>query len=624
VSVWGIGVFAGLHVGMDGLRDVPVSRIKGIRQGCTARFAANRLPPGTIHDAFHTDRCTVGDVADRPTAAATKRVDCGKKAVMARKLAIIALVALSAALSLLPGRPGAASAPVQVSVLSQPAHALATAFATKAGDLDLTFDGDGKVLTDFGQIDGIEDLVVQNDGKIVAVGTTMNQSTSVDQFALARYASDGSLDTGFGTGGRVTTEFGGRANAAYAVALQGDGKIVAAGATWTPPLFVAIGGPTGTDIALARYNADGSLDTSFGVGGKVVTDFNLTHEAAYGLAIQPDGRLVVVGSTRPFGRFETNPFDFALARYNPNGGLDTSFDGDGKVSTAFTPGWSDLGYSIAMAPGGKIVAAGWAAPDGVSGPGVIDVARYNADGSLDASFDGDGRLVSAPGTDNGAFAVVVQPDGRVVVAGSVSRFRAKLALVRYTVGGRLDATFGTGGVASADFGPRYAGAHDLVRQRDGKLVAAGSVSPSAEPNEYAFAVARFERSGKPDRSFHGGAISTDIGAWDEARAVALQADGKIVVGGFSGQLSSGGPVAAGDFVVARYLGAPPPCKVPNVRGRKLAVARLAIRKARCRVGKVRRKASKKVKRGRVMSQSPKAGTTIPNLGKVNLVVSRGR
>jgi uncharacterized delta-60 repeat protein len=548
----------------------------------------------------------------------------GKKAVIARKLAIIALVALSAALSLLPSRPAAASAPVQVSGLRRPAHAFATVFATRAGDLDRTFNGDGKVLTDFGQIDGIEDLVVQSDGKIVAVGTTKNTSTSADtQFALARYTSNGSLDTSFGAGGRVTTEFGARANSAYAVALQGDGKIVAAGATWTPPLSAADGSPTGTDIALARYNGDGSLDTTFGVGGKVVTDFNLTHEAAFGLAIQSDGRLLVVGYTRPFGAFDTNLPDFALARYNPGGSLDTSFDGDGKVSTAFTPGWSDLGHSITLAPGGKIVAAGQAFPDGVSGPGVIDVARYNTDGSLDASFGGDGRVVSAPGTNNSAFGVVVQPDGRVVVAGSVLRFGAKLALVRYTAAGSLDSTFGSGGVASADFGPRYAGAFDLVRQPDGKLAAAGSVSTSsAEPYEYAFALARFESSGKPDRSFHGGAISTEFGAWDEARGIALQPDGKIVVGGFSGQLPSGGTVTAGDFALARYLGAP--CKVPDVRGRRLAVARSTIRKARCTVGKIRRKASKKVKSGRVISQRPKAGTTLPSLGKVNLVVSRGR
>jgi len=525
--------------------------------------------------------------------------------------AAAALVALSAALSLLPGGRAAASEPVQLNRLGLPARAFGAALVTGVGALDPTFGAGGKVRTDLGgQIEWIEDLAVQSDGKIVAVGTTGTQTTS-SEFALARYASDGSLDASFGAGGKVTTDFGGRA---FAVALRGDGKIVVAGDG-------ARGGATGDDIALARFNTDGSLDTSFGVGGKVLTDFNSTNEAASELAIQPDGRLVVVGYTGPFGPYVTNPPDFALARYNPNGSLDTSFDGDGKVSTAFTAGWSDQGYGIALAPDGKIVAAGWGIPAGASGPGVIDVARYNADGSLDASFGGDGTLVSAPGSNNGAFAVVVQPDGRVVVAGFVG---SDLALVRYTVRGSLDSTFGIGGVARADYGTQQALAWDLARQPDGKLVAAGSTLPKtdAEANAEAFAVARFESSGKPDKSFSGGAISTDFGAWDLALAVALQADGKIVAGGVAGQSDPERGVTA-DFALARYLGGPPACKVPNVRGKKLALARPAITKAHCRVGKVRRKASKNVQRGRVISQSPKAGKRLPNRSKVNLVVSRG-
>ena len=530
---------------------------------------------------------------------------------MARKLAIIALVALSATLSLLPGRPAAALEPLGTTGLALPGFL--PRYAKSASALDPTFGKGGKVRTDLGQIEGIEDLAVQRDGKIVAVGTIQHPTTFDTRFALARYAADGSLDTSFGAGGKVTTDFEGTSGA-FAVAVQVDGKIVAAG--------VAGGGPTGADIALARYHADGSLDSSFGAGGKVVTDFALTHEAANGLTIQPDGRLVVVGSTRPFGPHLP---DFALARYNPNGSLDPSFDGDGKLSTAFSPGWGDQGLGVALAPDGKIVAAGWATSNGASGPGVIDVARYNADGSLDGGFDGDGRVVSAPGDDNAAFAVVVQPDGKVVVAGSVFETRAELALVRYATDGSLDTTFGSAGVATADYGGQQAGAQDLLRQPDGKLVAAGTTTPdSADFNASSFAVARFESSGKPDRSFYGGAISTDFGAWDWAFGVALQPDGKIVAGGFSGEIQNGGLLSAEDFALARYLGGLPPCKVPSVRGRKLAVAVSAIRKAHCRVGKVRRKASRKVKRGRVISQSPKAGKRLPNRSKVNLVISRVR
>lgn len=520
---------------------------------------------------------------------------------MGRAVAIISLAALSTALALLPGHPAGASPRGSVSPLGPP----------RAGDLDRTFDGDGKVVTDFGAFEAVEDLAVQSDGKIVAVGTRWNPDTQEAQFLLARYRRNGSLDPTFGTGGWVTTRFGNRGTFANAVVLQGDGKIVVAGTTG--------GGPTGADIALARYSADGSLDTSFGIGGKVVTDFYGTHEAALAVAVQRDGRLVAAGLTRQFGSFDANPPDFALARYTPDGRLDISFDGDGKVVTAFTPGWSELAYDVALDPGGKIVAAGWAAPDGVSGPGTVDVARYNTDGSLDQTFDGDGKVVSAPTGDNGGFGVVVQPDGKVVVAGFAF---GRLTLFRYTRGGALDATFGDSGLASAPLG---LGANDVVRQRDGKLVAVGTEAPlSGEPNASTFAVARFQKTGKPDRTFHGGAVSTNFDGWDEAQAVGLEPDGKIVVGGFSGEFPAGGPILAQDFALARYVGTAPPCKVPNVRGRKVQAAKAAIAAASCRVGKVSRTTSTRVSRGRVVSQKPKPGTTLPRLSKVDLVVSRGR
>ena len=267
---------------------------------------------------------------------------------MARKLAIIALVALSAGLALLPGRPAAASSPDRVDRARSGLPTSLRRVVQPAGAPSIRPSAPvEKSARISARSTGSKISSVQSDGKIVAVGTTQHPTTFDTRFALARYAGDGSLDTSFGVGGKVTTGFGGTSNLAFAVAVQGDGKLIAAG--------VAGGGPTGADIALARYNADGSLDASFGAGGKVVTDFALTHEAAYGLATQPDGKLVVVGSIRPFGPYATNLPDFALARYNPNGSLDTSFGGDGKVSTAFTAGWGDQGFGIALAPGGKIV-----------------------------------------------------------------------------------------------------------------------------------------------------------------------------------------------------------------------------------------------------------------------------
>ncbi len=182
------------------------------------------------------------------------------------------------------------------------------------GSLDTSFSGDGKQTTDFGGFgqDGATGVALQGNGKIVAVGSTGRHPSS--DFALARYNPDGSLDTSFSGDGRQTTDFGGL-DTATGVALQGDGKIV------------VVGRGDARDFALARYNPDGSLDTSFSGDGKQTTDFFGGIDEATGVALQGDGKMVVVGRARRR--------DFALARYNPNGSLDTSFSGDGKQTTDF-------------------------------------------------------------------------------------------------------------------------------------------------------------------------------------------------------------------------------------------------------------------------------------------------
>ena len=499
---------------------------------------------------------------------------------LAPKPLIRALVVLGAAFALLLGQPADAGAP---------------------GTLDTSFGHHGKVITDFGRVDGIEDIAIQPDGKIVAVGDSWLLGTGSDHFALARYAKSGALDPTFGLGGKVTTDFGSLTSAAYGVALQRDGKIVVAGLA-------------GGDIALARYEPDGSLDGSFGESGKVLTDLGV-YSAAFRIVLQPDGKIVVAGPTREHGSYDAHPPDFVIARYTTDGTLDPSFAAGGVVITAFQPGFADTPYGVALAPGGKIVAAGTGLPGGFSGPGVIDIARYNADGSPDTTFAGDGALVSMPTDDSYSYGgVVVQPDSKIVVAGAVSI--GGMALIRYTTTGALDPTFG---FARGDVVSALGGAEDLVRQPDGKFVVAG-VKGVSETNAE-FMVARFKRSGALDSSFHGGAAITDLGAVDQARAVALQPDGKIVLGGISEQISNGF-TEAGDFALARYVGVAN-CRVPSVVGKTLRAAKTAIARANCRVGRVGRRASASA-RGRVVSQRPPPGKTFANRSKIDLVVSRGR
>ncbi|MCI0529632.1 MAG: hypothetical protein L0Y56_19490, partial [Nitrospira sp.] len=190
------------------------------------------------------------------------------------------------------------------------------------GDLDPTFGTGGKAITDFGGSDQASAIALQANGKIVVAG-----SSEIDgflDFALARYNTDGSLDTSFGTAGKVTTDFGGSNGGAFAVALQQDGRIVAAGRT-----FIFFG--LTSDFALARYNTDGSLDTSFGTAGKVTTDFGGNNDGVFAVALQADGKIVAVGSSQ-IGIMNS---DFALARYNPDGSLDSSFGSGGMVTTDF-------------------------------------------------------------------------------------------------------------------------------------------------------------------------------------------------------------------------------------------------------------------------------------------------
>jgi len=227
---------------------------------------------------------------------------------------------------------------------------------TQDGSLDPTFDGDGRVTTDFGFFDGAADVVIGADGKIVAVGTTSDQGSGQSDIALARYQPDGSLDTSFGVGGKVTLDFA--TDSGSAVALQADGRIIVAGSANYSPAVLNM------DFVVARYNSDGSLDPSFSGDGTVTIDFG-PEDLARELALQSDGKILVVGRADPDGGGDMQA-DFALARLNSDGSLDTMgldpyvdapFGTGGKVTTDF--GASDELFAVGIETGGRIVGAGW-------------------------------------------------------------------------------------------------------------------------------------------------------------------------------------------------------------------------------------------------------------------------
>jgi uncharacterized delta-60 repeat protein len=404
--------------------------------------------------------------------------------------------------------------------------ASSTPVSATSGVLDPSFGTGGRVTTDLGG--GFADayaLAQQPDGKIVAVGHT---TVAVgDDFALVRYRTDGSLDPGFGTGGVVTTDFFGVFDHANAVALQRDGRIVAAGSAFSGSL------PGHDDFALARYRTDGSLDPSFGTGGKVTTSIG-EFNRAWAVAVQHDGRIVAAGYAS--GRF-------ALVRYRTDGSLDPSFGTAGVVTTD-VPGGAEEIFGLTIQRDGRIVVAGYAS-------GAFALARYDRNGALDPSF-GTGGIVT---TDFGGFAyasaVTLQPTGRIVAAGRATvpgNPPSDIALARYRSDGALDATFGTGGRVTTDFGGDDQ-AYAVGLQRHGRIVVAGTSLTGPTNND--FALARYRSDGSLDPAFAaGGRATTDFaGSFDQARAVLVQRDGRIVA---AGRAVVG---AVDNFALARYLAA---------------------------------------------------------------------
>jgi uncharacterized delta-60 repeat protein len=393
-----------------------------------------------------------------------------------------------------------------------------TAWAA-GGDLDPTFGSGGRVTTSFfGVFDRAWAAAVQTDGKIVAAGDAVD--SSIRDFALARYNTDGSLDPTFGVGGEVTTSFFGSNDEARAVAIQGDGKIVVAG--W------ALNASTDWDFALARYKTDGSLDSTFGTGGKVTTDFFGFADFANAVAIQGDSKIVVAGDAAHSFTSPTN-YDFALARYNADGTLDSTFGSGGKVTTEFS-GNDDSAQGLAIQGDGKIVAAGFAV---VTAPvGDFALARYNPDGTLDTAFGTGGKVTTDfRGGSDAAHGVAIQGDGKIVAAGVNAIGNGDFALARYNADGTLDGTFGTGGRVSTGFLGDRDSATAVAIQGDGKIVAVGS----ANGTDYEFALARYNPDGTLDGTFgSGGKVTTDFfGGDDFANGAAIQADGDITAAGYA-------------------------------------------------------------------------------------------
>jgi uncharacterized delta-60 repeat protein len=334
---------------------------------------------------------------------------------------------------------------------------------TRDGLPDSSFGQGGIVIASTASSNIAYAVAVQTDGKILTAGIGLAD--------LTRYNSDGSLDTSFGTGGNTGT-----AIRAYALALQPNGKILVGG--YLPVSY------QNTDFAVARYNSDGTLDTSFGSGGKVTTEFLGGHDYIHALALQPDGKIVAAGQLDCC----SSKWYFALARYNGNGTIDTSFGNNGRAWTDLSPGFGfpyHRSNAVAIQPDGKILAAGGSKH--YNDTDSFAVVRYNSNGTVDSIFGSGGQVTTKfNGNSSTAYAIALRPDGRFYVAGTSG---SSFALERFKPDGSLDTSFGSnhsGQITTQILNTSAASA--LALQPDGKVLLAGTDYSSTND----FALARYQ------------------------------------------------------------------------------------------------------------------------------------
>lgn len=419
-------------------------------------------------------------------------------------------------------------------------------FAADIGGTDPTFDGDGIAVTDVSGLNNESHAVAtQQDLKTVVAGLVRNGDSTTD-LLLIRYRENGTLDTSFGSGGKVISTL---MDVGEGIAIRQDGKIIVVGNQKV--------GAT-TQFAVARFNTDGSPDTTFGTGGVILTPVGGGNAAAHDVYLQLDEQIVVAGFS------ENASQDMAVTRYSADGVLDTTFGSSGIVQIDYPLGLADVANGVVVQLDGKIVVAGATKTNRSLADEDFALVRLNTDGSLDTSFGSNGTgLVQTPiavydgGIDNrddGAFAVTIQSDGKIIAAGYAQRnlWTVKVAVVRYLTDGTLDTEdyggaeiFQEDGYVTYNPGDNQSIARGVSIQTDGKsiVVTSAALGNNTGTNE-GFIVMRLHgdttsttTAGGLDHTFKNGfnviPVENPDADIEAAFGVTLQRDGKIVVTGFA-------------------------------------------------------------------------------------------
>jgi uncharacterized delta-60 repeat protein len=385
--------------------------------------------------------------------------------------------------------------------------ALTATASAAVGDLDSTFGNSGTTKLNLIWSSLPNRVAIQADGKIVAIGAGMDNN-----FAVARLNTSGTVDSSFGTDGIVSTDFGG-SEQAHAIVIQPDGKIVAVGNIMRDDLSFV--------IALARYHSNGTLDMSFGSSGRVITDLNggiSSFQEVNAAALQSDGKIILAGYAPEYQAFLSS---FWLARYNSNGTLDNTFGNGGIVRTTFVITLNEHATDIAMQPDGKIVVAGYTTHMDTENYSTLILARYNADGTLDATFGQNGAVLGDK-SHGGAYALARQSDGKLVIATNQNQPGSLVA--RYNLSGVLDTSFANNGWIAS--GLAYAQA--IAIQSQGKIVVVGDADALQLSSPSKVGLARLNSDGTLDTAFGiNGKVTGEYA--DTAMGIAIQSDDKIVI-----------------------------------------------------------------------------------------------
>ena len=388
------------------------------------------------------------------------------------------------------------------------------------GTIDTTFGNEGIVTYNYNVIynsnqinSGVDKLVLQPDGKILALIGAGSPS-------FVRFNTNGSIDTSYGNNGTLifTTVFS-------SFAFQPDSKIITA---YKQDHYNTFGQVDSSYFRTERYNVDGTLDTTFGTNGTVLTDFGFGYNAVFAMTLQPDGKVLVAGDS-----FNDK---FAIARYTTNGNLDTTFDGDGKVITSLGSGLKSYLKYVSVQADGKIIVAGVSYTSTATQEFYFSIAKYNTNGSLDTSFDGDGivnNLFEFGPTETyvNVNTIIEQPDGKFLVT-TEDPNNFEFVLRRYNANGSDDDSFGINGKSTL-FPQDVNRAFGIALQQDQKIVVAGYSRSFSTFNEIEFDVVRYSTNGVPDVSFdNDGIIAQKFDSSNDLCAkLLIQPDDKIITVG---------------------------------------------------------------------------------------------